>query len=75
VITLTDDGESYELIRLFGDDRALINMRGASVFVDRVDAERFQISGTPARPGEELDELNAIVAPLSDVTIVTVTKP
>jgi len=74
-MTKLTDGKEYETVRAFGADRAIINMRGAFVFVDRVGvAGMFELSDQPARPGAELDAINALVKATEDVTEVTMTK-
>lgn len=56
-----------------GQDRAIIKYHGdALVMARKVDGERWELAG-PARPGVELDTLNALLK--DQVTSVTVTTP
>ncbi len=68
--------ESHDVVHIFsGDRRAIINVDGSYVFVDRVSLDRWEFSGEPARPGEELTMLNGLVRALGEGTTVTVTGP
>lgn len=68
----TDKGIQYEAVHMFEPGRAIVNMEGAFVMVTlREDGCCWEL-GAPARPGVELETLNALV---KDGTTVTVTKP
>jgi len=76
-MTLTmENGATYECVRDFHNGRAIVNMDGAYVFVDRTSQGSWELSGEPARPGLELLTLDALVKALEEQgTVVTVTKP
>ncbi len=70
-ILTTPKGDKYEAVRLLKRGRAIVNMEGAFVMMEcRPDG--LWEEGGPARPGEELDALNALV---KEGTTVKVTKP
>lgn len=69
------DGKEHDVVHSFEDGRALINFDGAYVFVDRAHDGVWELSGEPARNGEEKQVLNKFLAPHLDVVEVTVQKP
>jgi hypothetical protein len=73
MITMTN-GDKYDAVHVFkGGMRAIINVDGAYVFVDYARGG-YEMSGEPARPGDELDMLNALVR-ATEGTTTTVTAP
>ena len=73
MLTMTN-GDKYDAVHVFkGGMRAIINMDGAYVFVNYVGAEGYE-PGEPARPGDELEMLNALVK-AHEGTTVTTTAP
>lgn len=69
------DGKEHDVVHSFGERRAIINFDGAYVFVDRAFDGVWELSGEPARDGEEKQVLNKLIAPHLDVVEVTVQKP
>lgn len=82
ILHLTVDGAPRRILRTFpagvGEGayvRAIVDYDGLSVFVDfEPVTRRWELSGEPARDGEEKAALAALTAPMNDRTIVTVTK-
>lgn len=70
-VTLTQDGKTYDLTHDFGNGRAILMYDGLYIMVDRVDAVTYEISGEPARDGEEKEILNALIALIQTTTTVT----
>ncbi len=66
-----ENGQQFEAVHMF-NQRAIINMEGAFVMVDHVTGNHWTLSSEPARPGPELEALNALVKP---GTTVKVTSP
>ena len=71
---VTVDGAEYEVERSFSEARALVRFEGALVFVDRASDGAWELSGEPARDGEEKRVYHELIAPELDKTIVTVTQ-
>lgn len=69
------DGKARDVIHSFGEDRAIIIFDGLHVFADRASDGTWELSGEPARDGEEKRVLAQLVSPLVDVTEVTVQNP
>lgn len=69
------DGREHEVAHSFGENRAIIRFDGAHVFVDRSSDGVWELSGEPARDGEEKRVLAQLISPLIDVTEVTVQNP
>lgn len=67
----TAKGDKYEAVRMFEANRAIVNMEGAFVMFTLRD-DGFWEEGGPARPGHELDTLNALI---KEGTTVVVTAP
>jgi hypothetical protein len=61
------------LVHDFGDGRAILDI-GALVMADKLSNGAWEPSGEPARPGVELETLNALVKSREGTT-VTVTAP
>lgn len=69
------DGSSLQLAHDFGDGRAILIMRGAFIMGKRVTMNNEWEEGEPARPGLELDTLNALIRSSgAETTTVIVTK-
>ncbi len=67
--------DMMQVVHRFSDMRAIVNMEGVYVLVDRVSPTEWELSGEPARPGTELETLNALVKALeNEGTTVTVVK-
>ena len=66
------NGDRYEAVKAFGNGRAIVCVDGALVMADLVAPDAWELSGEPARPGVELDTLNALV---KSGTTVKVTDP
>lgn len=68
------DGNTYDVAYQFNENRCLINFLGLFVLADR-DPSRgtWDQSGNPATPDEEI-VIKQFTAPMTDTTIVTVTK-
>lgn len=82
-ITLSDDGNEYEIARFFNARRVIISYQGTFVFADLVDVPAsdgmpaksvWSLSGDPPRTAEEKLALDKLIAPTLDKTVVTVTK-
>lgn len=73
-ITLTlDDGATCKVLQFFGERRALVDIYGAFVMVDkRLEDDVWEESGEPARAAE-MEALKRFLAPTLDRTVVTVT--
>jgi hypothetical protein len=71
---VTVDGKEHDVVHSFGDARAIINFDGAYVFVDRAFDGVWELSGEPARDGEEKQVLNKLLAPHLGVVDVKVTR-
>lgn len=71
---LTVDGTEYEVEHSFSEARALIRFEGALVFADRASDGVWELSGEPARDGEEKRVYHELIAPELDKTVVTVTQ-
>lgn len=69
---VTIDGEECELVREYDGLRGIVNYRGIYIMVDRLQDGGWDLSGEPARPGQELDDLNALAAAVE--TTLTITK-
>lgn len=69
------DGKEYDVEHSFGPDRAIIAFDGAHVFVDRAFDGVWELSGRPARDGEEKEVLNKLLEGMLGQTIVTVQSP
>ncbi len=71
------NGDRYEAVHMFkGEMRAIVNVEGLYVFADRIAPDGWELSGEPARPGDELEMLNALVrATEAAGTTVKVTDP
>lgn len=65
------EGSMRTVLHRFSDDRVLIDYDGLFAFADLV-GEDFQLSGIPARDGDEKRVLAALTAPLDGTTTVTV---
>ena len=63
------------IVKDFGNGRAIAMFEDAYVMVDRIENMAWELSGEPARPGEELAMLNRLVRALGDGTTVIVTPP
>lgn len=74
-MVISVDGKEHDVVHSFGESRALINFDGAIVFVDRAHDGVWELSGEPARNGEEKQVFNKLMAPHLDVVEVTVQKP
>lgn len=72
---VTVDGKEHEVVHSFGEGRAIISYDGLHVFVDRAFDGVWELSGEPARNGEEKQVFNKLIAPHLDVVEVTVQKP
>lgn len=72
----TAKGDKYESCHMFSHDRAIANMEGLHVMF-RLRDDGFWEEGGPARPGIELDTLNALVKAAEEEakTTVKVTSP
>jgi hypothetical protein len=71
---VTVDGAEYEIEHSFSEERALVRFEGALVFVDRASDGVWELSGEPARDGEEKRVYHELIAPELDKTVVTVTQ-
>lgn len=74
-MTITIDGAEYAVEHSFSDSRALIRFEGALVFADKAFDGVWELSGEPARDGEEKRVYHELIEPELDKTIVTVQKP
>jgi len=70
---VTIDGKEYAVEHSFSDARALIRFEGALVFADRAFDGVWELSGEPARDGEEKRVYRELIAPELDKTVVTQT--
>lgn len=71
---ITIDGKEYEVAHQFNESRVIISYEGVYVFADRwADGGGWDLSGEPARENEK-PVLEALLAPMLDKTVVTVTK-
>jgi hypothetical protein len=70
---VTVDGKEHDVVHSFGEARAIINFDGVFVFVDRAFDGVWELSGEPARDGEEKQVLNKLIAPHLDAVDVKVT--
>jgi hypothetical protein len=74
MITMTN-GDKYDAVHVFkGGMRAIICIDGAYVMVDYARGG-YELSGEPARPGDELDMINALVRAMGEGSTTTVTAP
>jgi hypothetical protein len=74
-MTVSIDGKEFTVEYSFSDSRALIRFEGALVFADRASDGVWELSGEPARDGEEKRVYHDIISPELDKTVVTVTPP
>jgi hypothetical protein len=65
--------QPFAVVKAWGEGRAIIDFRGAYIMVDRRNDGLWEISGIPARPGDELELLTRLVR-LREGTTVLVTK-
>lgn len=72
---VTVDGREHEVEHSFGESRAIISFDGGHVFVDRAFDGVWELSGEPARDGEEKEVLHKLLEGMLDQTIVTVQAP
>lgn len=70
-ITLTQDGSTYDVVHDFANGRAIVLYNSGYILVDRIDSQTYEISGEPARLGEETEILNALIALMRTTTTVT----
>jgi hypothetical protein len=68
------DGKEYALVHSFRDNRAIIDMDGLYVLVDKAPDGIWDLSGEPAREGEK-EVLQQLIEPMNDQSILTVTPP
>lgn len=72
---VTIDGKEYAVEHSFSESRALVRFEGALVFADRAFDGVWELSGEPARDGDEKSVYAELIAPELDKTIVTMTPP
>jgi hypothetical protein len=67
-----DNAYAYAVLHRFGDKRALILYGGLAVLVDEQPNGRWELSGVPATPGEQI--VIERVMPARDTTDVAIVK-
>lgn len=72
-MTITLDGQDYEVAHKFSESRVLVNYCGLYTFADKATDGTWELSGEPARQDEK-PVLEALLAPTLDQSILTVTK-
>lgn len=68
------DGKTYNVAHTFSNTRCIINYQGLYVFADQGSDGTWDLSGEPSRDDEKA-VLAALIAPMMDVTVVTITPP
>lgn len=68
------DGKTYSVEHTFGPGRCVINFDGLFVLCDQNSDGTWDLSGEPARDGEEKKVLKELTAPMEGKSILTVIK-
>lgn len=68
------DGHMYSIAHTFREGRVVIDYEGLFCLADQNPDGTWDLSGEPARDGEEKEVLKKLTAPMEGKSILTVTK-